>query len=99
MMSSTDQTQKYGRLTVPHWINGKEEQTSGTFEIFSPSLNDVCWDAAVANRDDAVKAVDSAQEAFRGWSNSKPALRSKVLLKTASIMEVNVEEYSTYYRP
>jgi acyl-CoA reductase-like NAD-dependent aldehyde dehydrogenase len=38
--------------------------------------------------------VRSAEEAFRSWSVSKPALRMEILLKTATSLEANSAEYA-----
>jgi acyl-CoA reductase-like NAD-dependent aldehyde dehydrogenase len=83
-------------LSVPLWINGKEETTISTFDVISPASNAPCWTAASATADDALRAVKSAEETFVSWSQSKPARRMEILLKTATILEHNSAEYASY---
>jgi acyl-CoA reductase-like NAD-dependent aldehyde dehydrogenase len=83
-------------LTVPFWINGKEEAGTSTFDVTSPKSDKLCWYAASATAEDALRAVRSAEEAFRSWSVSKPALRMEILLKTATSLEANSAEYAKY---
>jgi acyl-CoA reductase-like NAD-dependent aldehyde dehydrogenase len=83
-------------LTVPLWIDGKEETSSSTFDVTSPSSNEVCWTATSATTNDALRAVEAAEKAFIEWSKTKPARRMEVLLKTATIMEDNSAEYASY---
>jgi acyl-CoA reductase-like NAD-dependent aldehyde dehydrogenase len=83
-------------LTIPLWIDGKEETTSSSFDVINPASNEPCWSAASATADDALRAVESASKAFVSWSKSKPAQRMSVLLKTAEILESNSAEYASY---
>jgi acyl-CoA reductase-like NAD-dependent aldehyde dehydrogenase len=83
-------------LTIPLWIDGKEETSSSTFDVISPSSNEVCWTATSATTNDALRAVEVAEKAFIEWSKTKPARRMEVLLKTATIMEKNSAEYAGY---
>ncbi|KAF1962130.1 aldehyde dehydrogenase family protein [Byssothecium circinans] len=83
-------------VTVPLWIDGQEELRQDTFDVFSPVSNDICWNAVAASREDAIRAVETSQEAFKSWSKTKPAVRSEVLLKTAAVLEVNAAEYASY---
>lgn len=95
-MASSSVLNDSATVTVPLWIDGKEEIGTSTFDVFSPVSNGVCWNAASANREDAIRAVESSQEAFRSWSKTKPVVRSEILLKTASILEANAAEYASY---
>jgi acyl-CoA reductase-like NAD-dependent aldehyde dehydrogenase len=83
-------------VSVPLWINGEQEPRQDTFDVFSPSLSSVCWTSASATQEDAIKAVEAAQIAFKSWSLTKPAYRTELLLKTAAILESNAEEYAGY---
>jgi acyl-CoA reductase-like NAD-dependent aldehyde dehydrogenase len=86
-------TQNY---VVPLQINGKESSQSSTYDIISPSTNNVCWTAASASAKDAVAAVEAAKAAFPSWSSTKPSVRTAILLKVADIMEANIEQYAAY---
>lgn len=81
---------------VPLLINGNEVVHSSLFDVFSPSTDEVTWKAVSASTEDAIKAVEAAQAAFGPWSKTKPSTRTQILLKTADILESNIEEYANY---
>jgi acyl-CoA reductase-like NAD-dependent aldehyde dehydrogenase len=83
-------------VSVPLWIDGREERGTSTFNITSPATNNTCWSAASATTEDAQRAVESAAKAFVSWSKTKPAKRMEILLKTAVILEENSAEYAKY---
>jgi acyl-CoA reductase-like NAD-dependent aldehyde dehydrogenase len=83
-------------MVVPLWINGEEVTGTSTYQVISPSSNDVCWEAASASVEDALRAVTAAQNAFATWSITKPAHRAEILHKAARIMEQNLEDYAGY---
>ncbi|CAG8982020.1 hypothetical protein HYALB_00004889 [Hymenoscyphus albidus] len=83
-------------VVVPLWINGKEETTFSSFEVTSPSNNEVCWTATSASKDDALRAVSSAEAAFPSWSETKPVLRRDILLETAALLEARTQEYAGF---
>lgn len=84
--------------TVPLVINGKEEVPSATFDVISPYTNSPCWTAAAATKEDAVRAVESADAAFPAWSQTKPTARRDILLKAAEILEERLETNAEYMR-
>jgi acyl-CoA reductase-like NAD-dependent aldehyde dehydrogenase len=96
MASHQFQPQADPNLTVPLWINGHQETPSPTFPITSPLLDATCWAAPDISTPDILKAISSPQAAFHSWRHSKPAARSTILLKTASILESNAAEYAGY---
>ncbi len=96
MATSQSSTNGHAATTIPLWINGKEELPSSSFDVYSPTLNETCWKAATATPEDALRTVECAQEAFKSWSKTKPALRSEILMKTASHLEINAAEYAGY---
>ena len=69
--------------TVPLWLDGKEIQTSTTYDVTSPLTGKVIYKSASASVEDAEKAILSAQKAFESWSQSKPNDRRDILLKAA----------------
>jgi acyl-CoA reductase-like NAD-dependent aldehyde dehydrogenase len=83
-------------FTIPLFINGEEATHSSVFDVMSPSTGSVCWTAASATAEDAIKAVEAAQAAFPTWAKTKPSTRTAILLKAADILETNAEEYATY---
>jgi hypothetical protein len=85
-------------LTVPLWINGKEETPGPTFDVISPQNNKLCWKAASASTEDAIRAVEAAQAAFPSWSKTKPAARQKILFKAADLLEARTAQSGLYMR-
>jgi acyl-CoA reductase-like NAD-dependent aldehyde dehydrogenase len=81
------------KVTVPLWINGKEESGSSTFDVMSPYTGEVCWKAAAASKQDTIRATEVAQRAFLSWSKTKLSTRRDLLMKAADIMDSRVEEY------
>src|SRR4029079_11454564 len=47
---------------------------------------------AAAGREDARAAVEAAAEAFKEWGTSAPAMRRKILLKAADLLEERAPE-------
>ena len=83
-------------LTVPIWINGKEEHLSSTFDVINPSTGKVAWKSASATKEDATRAVEAAQAALPAWRKTKAGFRRDIFLKAASILESRAEEYGEF---
>lgn len=70
------------------------DATSGaTFERLHPLTGEVVTTSAAATKEDSIKAVDSAAEAFRTWSKTGPSERRTILLTAADILEKRVDEF------
>ena len=91
-MSQTAEPLAVDKIVVPLLINGKEEVTSQTFDVISPYTNNVCWTAAAGSPQDAIRAVEAADDAFPAWSKTKPTARRDILLKAADLLESRSEE-------
>ncbi|MCX2739295.1 aldehyde dehydrogenase family protein [Pontibacter anaerobius] len=76
-----------------HFIGGKwVAPASGEyFENVSPIDGKPFTKAARGNKEDIDKALDAAHKAFKSWSKTSAATRSKLLLDIADIMEKNAE--------
>ena len=76
-----------------HFIGGKwVAPTSGEyFENISPIDGKPFTKAARGNKEDVELALDAAHEAFKTWSKTSPAERSKLLNKIADVIEENLE--------
>ena len=83
---------------VPLIINGQEEHLLSTFDVISPYTNEKCWTSSSASPQDAIRAVEAADAAFPAWSQTKPAARRDVLLKTADLLEQRLEQNAEYMR-
>ena len=64
-----------------------------TFDRRSPTTGEVVTHAAAASVADAIKAVESAQNAFRSWSATGPTERRRTLLKVADVLESKTAEF------
>ncbi|KAA8567391.1 hypothetical protein EYC84_010410 [Monilinia fructicola] len=80
-------------LVIPLIIGGKEDNGSSTFDVVSATTGKVCWKAASASSEDAIRAVEAAKKAFPSWSKVKPREKQKILFKTADILESRSTEY------
>lgn len=76
-----------------HFIGGKwVAPSSGEyFENISPIDGKPFTKAARGNKEDVEKAIDAAHEAFKTWSKTPAAERSRVLNKIADVIEENLE--------
>lgn len=83
-------------FVVPLLINGEDVVHSSTFDVTSPATGNTAWKAVSASPEDAIRAVEAAQAAFPSWSQTKPSVRTAILLKAADILEKNVDEYAGY---
>lgn len=82
--------------TVPFFLDGKQITTETTFEVTSPNNGKSCWKSSSAGEEDALKAVESAEKAFKSWSKTKPAERRDIFLKAAQIFKDKKEEAFIY---
>ncbi|APA06321.1 hypothetical protein SS1G_01166 [Sclerotinia sclerotiorum 1980 UF-70] len=80
-------------LVIPLIIDGKEENGSSTFDVVSATTGEVCWKAASASSEDAIRAVEIAKKAFPSWSKVKPSEKQKLLFKAADLLESRITEY------
>jgi acyl-CoA reductase-like NAD-dependent aldehyde dehydrogenase len=83
-------------LIVPSWINGKEEISSLTYPITSPSTNKVVWHSSLTTPTTILPVIESSQSAFLTWPLTKPTYRRDILLKAAAILEERTQEYASY---
>jgi aldehyde dehydrogenase len=61
------------------------------FDNISPIDGKPFTKAARGNKEDIELALDAAHEAFKSWSRTSPAERSKLLNKVADVIEENLE--------
>lgn len=81
------------RAKYDHFIGGKwVAPASGEyFDNISPVDGKAFTKAARGNKEDVDKALDAAHAAFKKWSKTAAAQRSKVLLDIADVIEQNLE--------
>src|SRR5580704_6105647 len=70
------------------WIGGawKKSSDNQRFDVIDPATEDVITSVASANVDDAIAALDAAQNAFAGWAGRKPRERAEVLRKAYDLI-------------
>jgi acyl-CoA reductase-like NAD-dependent aldehyde dehydrogenase len=76
-------------------IDGKwvDAASGKTFETINPTTGEVLARVAEADTADVDRAVDAARAAFeRGWGESKPTLRSRILNRIADLIESHADE-------
>jgi succinate-semialdehyde dehydrogenase/glutarate-semialdehyde dehydrogenase len=71
------------------WV---ESQSGETFQVFNPATGEVIDSVPKGTREDVRRAVDSAREAFRKWSETPAIERSRMLLRMADTIRANVED-------
>ena len=81
--------QEYKLLINGEWT---DSSTKETFENINPATLEKLATLQVASSDDVNRAVKSAQEAFKTWSETPPPKRAQVLFKAARILEERKEE-------
>src|SRR5262250_455863 len=70
------------------WIGGKWRKASDNarFDVIDPATENVITSVASASVEDAITAVDAAQDAFEGWAGRKPRERAEVLRKAYEVI-------------
>jgi len=78
------------------FIDGEfvNSERGDTFEVRNPATSEVIGTAAKGKREDVRRAVDSAKEAFRTWSEIEPLNRGKILMKVADLLRESEDELS-----
>lgn len=72
------------------WVNAL---TGDTFERRHPVSNALITEAAAAGVEDAKKAAESAQVAYKAWRLSPPSERRRLLLKAADILDSKTPQF------
>lgn len=77
-----------------HFIGGSwvPASTGKTFDDMNPYSDEVVATIAAGTRDDARRAVDAAATAFPAWSKTPPAVRQRIFLAAADILERRRDE-------
>jgi acyl-CoA reductase-like NAD-dependent aldehyde dehydrogenase len=72
-----------------------DAQGGETFQVFNPANGEAVDSVPKGGREDVSRAVDSAREAFKVWSERPAIERSRTLLKIAELVRANAEELAT----
>jgi acyl-CoA reductase-like NAD-dependent aldehyde dehydrogenase len=87
-MSKND-VRRYGQFIGGKWVDAVNGRT---FEDRDPFTGDVVAEVPAASAADATRAIEAAAEAFPAWSQSPPAVRQRVFLKAADVLEGRSDE-------
>jgi betaine-aldehyde dehydrogenase len=81
-------------MSMKHFIGGEwvDSQSGESFDVRNPATGEVVGSVAKGGREDAKRAIDSAREAFKKWSEVPALDRSRTLLKVAEAVRGNLEE-------
>ncbi|OQU95316.1 hypothetical protein CLAIMM_01542 isoform 2 [Cladophialophora immunda] len=82
--------------TIPLWLDGQQVELSETFDVISPQNQQLLYKCSSASETDVERAVASAQEAFKTWSQTKPNFRRDIFLRAADIFEKRKQELGHY---
>ena len=79
---------------IHHWINGELQPSSAERygDVFNPATGQVSASVSMGNSDDLNKAVESASEAFKSWSQTSVTKRAQIFFKYKELLETNREE-------
>ena len=82
--------------TIPLWLDGKEVKLSSTFDVVSPLDHKTLYKSSAADEEDALKAIASAEKAFKSWSQTKPSTRRDIFLRAADEFKKRRDELQHY---
>ena len=76
------------------FIKGEWVRSSSgrTFEVLDPANGEVVGLAESASNQDAARAIESAHEAFKGWSRTLPSERAKIMKTAARLAYERADE-------
>ncbi|KAJ5550863.1 hypothetical protein N7535_001198 [Penicillium sp. DV-2018c] len=86
------------KAVTPLIIDNESIETDIKFEVHAPATGELHSYCAGVSVDEANRAVDSAQAAFRGWSKTSAYDRRDILMRAADIMASRKEELIQYQR-
>src|SRR5580704_15365485 len=88
------QTDQHTTTKHQLFINGEwtDAAAKGTYEKANPFNGKPASTVAAGKREDAKRAVEAAAAAFPTWSNTAPAVRRKLLLKAADVLDAHQAE-------
>src|SRR5262252_2182282 len=74
---------------VGHWIGGRlVASTSGRRQpVYNPATGHVARQVSLGSAEEVDAAVRSAQGAFRGWADTPPIRRARVLLRFLELLQ------------
>lgn len=83
--------------TFKNLINGEwvESASKETFDSMNPAkATEIVGRFQASVEADVVKAIESAEEAFKSWRVMSPGKRAEILYKAADLLEAGLEQYA-----
>ena len=79
---------------IEHFIGGKKfsGESKKTSKVYNPATGEQSAEVKLANKNDLDNAVESANKAFKIWSDKPPIQRARVMFKFKEIIEKNYDE-------
>jgi len=88
-MATVETAQEQQLLIGGRWTGAS---SGDTYHKDNPYSGEPASEAAAAKREDAAAAIEAAHDAFQEWGRSAPAMRRKILLKAADLLEERAPE-------
>ncbi|XP_071503218.1 2-aminomuconic semialdehyde dehydrogenase-like [Diadema antillarum] len=80
------------QVTIENFIDGEFVPTSCHVDSYDPSVGKAWAKIPDSGKEEVNLAVAAAKRAFKSWSRTSPAERSKVMNKIADLIEANLDE-------
>ena len=96
MATSSTASTRFEQHVIPLWLDGKQVNTSTTFEVISPLTDKSLHSACAATEEDALSAVAAAKKALPAWSATNPSERRDLFLRAAAEFEKRKDELWQY---
>jgi len=81
-------------VIVNNFINGEFVPCDDYLDSYDPSTGQVWASVASSSAKDVARAVEAAQTAFPGWSDTPVERRSEILQKVADLIESRLDEFA-----
>ena len=83
-------------IEIKNYINGEllKSSNKNNLDIFNPSIGKIYAQCPNSSEKDLETAITSSEKAFLKWSRLKQIDRSQFLLKIASLIECNLDEFA-----
>lgn len=80
--------------TLKNFINGEwiEAETSKFIDVENPATTDSIAKLPMSTREDTVKAIEAANEAWLSWRETPPVTRARYMFKIKNALEDHFEE-------
>ncbi len=88
-MTSTTNTNVMKNYIAGEWV---ESSTSRTEPVYNPATGEVIAEVPLSTKEDVDRAVQAANEAFKGWSKTPVPQRARILFKYQQLLVDNWDE-------